>query len=78
MRKFRSRLTVVAAVALCSTVLQLGGCMTAGINGLLATFDFCAVLGPDCTLGPIAPCGDPTTDEDDLLLDCPPPTAIAP
>src|SRR5438552_15226255 len=59
-------------VLLCGAVLtQLGPCGAGIFNGLLATVDFCSVLGPDCTLGPIAPCGDPNTTIDDLLLDCP-------
>ncbi len=45
----------------------------AGLNIALAGLDFCALIGPNCTLGPIAPCGDPTTSEDDLLIDCPAP-----
>src|SRR5262249_6877846 len=56
-----------------AALTQLGPCGAAYVNGGLAAFDFCAILGPDCTLGPIAPCGNPLTSQDDLLLDCPKP-----
>ena len=80
------RLKLILAAALAGGVAtQFGGCSTALLNGALASFDFCAILGPDCRLGPIAPCGATTctTDAecqaarlDDLLLDCPPPTLV--
>ena len=72
MRK-RVRVKLLAAVLLCGMMMQFGGCFVAVINAGLATLDFCALLGPDCVLGPISPCGDPTTADDDILVDCPPP-----
>jgi len=71
--KRRNRTKALLAALVCGTVLQFGSCISAAGTVILATLDFCALLGPDCTLGPIAPCGDPTTAADDLLTDCPPP-----
>lgn len=65
-------LGLVAALSSAGFLFQ-ADCIATGINISLAGIDFCALLGPNCTLGPIAPCGDPTTSEDDLLADCPPP-----
>lgn len=71
-RKIRV-ISLAAAWLSMGMVLQVGGCLTAAANTALAAVDFCALLGPDCTFGPIAPCGDPTTSADDLLIDCPKP-----
>lgn len=67
----RNRLRLMLGVLTCGTLLQLGNCISVAATIGLGTLDFCALLGPDCTLGPIAPCGDPTTTMDDFLLDCP-------
>jgi len=71
-RKRKASFKLLTVVLLCGgTLSQLGGCFAAGFNNMLAAIDFCSVLGPDCVLGPIAPCGDPDTPLDDLLTDCP-------
>ncbi len=71
----KRRLRILGFMAAFSSagILLQGTCIANGINIGLAGLDFCALLGPNCTLGPIAPCGDPTTSEDDLLIDCPAP-----
>jgi hypothetical protein len=68
------------------TLLQFGNCAALAANLTLGAIDFCSFsLTPECTFGPVAPCGIPdfaTIDangvigpvqnaEDDLLLDCP-------
>lgn len=73
MKKRKARTAVFVSLVLCGGLIaQFGGCLLTGFNGgLLGAVDFCALLGPDCVLGPLAPCGDPTTTADDLLVDCP-------
>ncbi len=66
-------LTCLAALSCAGILLQGGQCISTGINIALAGLDFCSIIGPNCVFGPFAPCGDPTTDADDLLFDCPPP-----
>jgi hypothetical protein len=50
----------------------VGGCQRFAMNGVLSSVDFCYVL--DCQGGflggAISPCGDPTTADDNLLIDC--------
>lgn len=88
MLKHVKRMKVVAAMVLAGGIAtQFGGCTSSLVSGGLAVFDFCAILGPDCRIGPIAPCGRSTYDgseqdfalavADDLLVDCPAPT-VAP
>jgi hypothetical protein len=72
--KKKARLACIVAFVLTGGVMmQFGGCLTALASSGIAAIDFCSLLGPNCVLGPIAPCGDPTTTADDLLLDCPKP-----
>jgi len=61
---------MLAALCTAGMVFQTQ-CIATGINLGLAGIDFCALLGPDCTLGPIAPCGNPDNPFDNLLVDCP-------
>lgn len=74
-RRLRA-MTVFAAVVTSGVLIQ--GCLPAVLNIGLAGIDFCSLLGPNCVLGPIAPCGNPNTTADDLLVDCPPPNGITP
>jgi len=48
-----------------------GGCVATALTIGSSAIDFCALLGDDCTLGPIAFCGNPDFIEDNLLVDCP-------
>jgi hypothetical protein len=60
------------AVILGSGVLfQFGNCGAAWANTGLAAFDFCALLGENCTFGPIGFCGNPNIAGDEILVDCP-------
>jgi len=87
MRGNKRRVIVVAASLMGGGVLlQLGNCAAQAANFALGAADFCAFsLTPECTFGPLAPCGIPDTRtidangnlgpiqnaEDDILLDCP-------
>jgi len=65
--------TLAATVLTAGMVFQLGACLTNGAIIGMAGFDFCSLLGPNCTLGPFGFCGSNLTAADDLLVDCPPP-----
>ena len=59
----------------------LGGCWTWGAEATLSAVNWCQVF--DCqratVLGNIFPlCGDPLNADDDILLDCPPPSFYDP
>ena len=71
----KRRLRILGFMAALSSagILLQTACIANALNIGLSGLDFCALIGPKCTLGPIAPCGDPTTAEDDLLVDCPAP-----
>ncbi len=71
MKRWMRKAAVAAMFTGVGVVFQLGSCIATSINIGLSVVDFCSLLGPDCTLGPIAPCGDPTVIEDNLLVDCP-------
>jgi hypothetical protein len=70
------RVAILLALVLGGTMLlDTSGCVTFAGSDALQAVDFCAIF--DCTGGflggVINPCGDPTTRDDDLLLDCPAP-----
>jgi len=82
----RHLVVVVASVLGGGLLLQLGNCAAIAANLTLGAVDVCAFsFTPECTFGPVAPCGIPDTRtvapdgtlgpirnaEDDLLLDCP-------
>lgn len=73
MRRAAKRLTAVAALALGGGMLfqtSGGGCITFASTGALSGINFCFLF--DCNGGGLfRPCGDPTTNADDLLQDCP-------
>lgn len=71
--KRRKRMLTLAAALLTAGMVFQTQCIATAANIALAGLDFCSLIGPNCTLGPIAPCGDPTTRDDDLLIDCPDP-----
>lgn len=71
MKRWMRRAAVAAMFTGVGVVFQLGSCIATSLNVGLSAIDFCALLGPDCTLGPIAPCGSPLTPLDNLLVDCP-------
>lgn len=71
--KRRLRILTCLAALSCAGILLQGSCIATGFNVALAGIDFCSIIGPNCVFGPFAPCGDPTTADDDLLFDCPAP-----
>jgi len=71
MKRWMRKAAVAAVFTGVGVVFQLGSCIATSINIGLSAIDFCALLGPDCTLGPIAPCGSPLSPQDNLLVDCP-------
>lgn len=79
MKRRGKRANLIVGLVLSGGLMaQFGGCILTGLGGsILGALDFCSLLGPDCVLGPLAPCGDPATAEDDLLVDCPAPTGQA-
>ena len=71
MKRFAKKKMLLGLVLCAGVLMQLGPCGSALFSGFLASIDFCSILGPDCTLGPISPCGNPNDQLDNLLLDCP-------
>ena len=73
MKRFKRTAVLAAMFTGVGVLFQLGigGCIATSLNVGLSAIDFCSLLGSDCTLGPIAPCGDPRFPQDDLLVDCP-------
>jgi len=71
----KRRMRKAAFVAMCAgigIVFQFGGsCIATSLTIGMSAIDFCSLLGPNCTLGPIAFCGNPLVIEDNLLVDCP-------
>lgn len=65
-------MTLAATVMAAGMVFQATACIAPALNFAMAAFDVCSILGPNCTLGPFGFCGSNLTNEDDLLLDCPP------
>lgn len=74
MRRTTKRLTTAAALALSGGMLfQTGGvqgCTTFAAQGAVSAVNFCLLF--DCNGGLLVrPCGDPATNVDDILQDCP-------
>jgi len=71
----KRRVRKAAFLAMCAGVgiafQSIGSCVATSLTIASSIIDFCSLLGPDCTLGPIAPCGDPLNPADNLLVDCP-------
>ena len=71
MKRFKRKAVLAAMFTSVGFLFQFAFCIPTGLTMGSAAIDFCSLLGPDCTLGPIAFCGNPNTPLDNLLVDCP-------
>ena len=70
MKRKTRRVALALLVCGFGTLTQVGACVSSALNIGAGTIDFCTLIGNNCTLGPIAFCGNRTTNADDLLIDC--------
>ena len=78
MKRFKRKAVLAAMFTGVGILFQFGSCIPTALTIGMSAIDFCALLGDDCTLGPIAPCGTPLSPFDNLLVDCPGPLTNPP